>query len=329
MRIMIIGGNGFLGTSLARRLHNTSHDITIGDITDTKSEVSISSTFLDVEDENSLKKIKHSDAIINLAAVHRDDVKPISRYDDVNVQGAINVCNAAREFGIEKIIFTSSVAIYGFAPPNTDESGEPNFFNDYGRTKYLAEQVYKEWYLEDEARRSLVIIRPTVIFGEGNRGNVYNLLKQINSKKFIMVGNGNNKKSMAYVENVAAFLEWSLQKGKGVHIYNYIDKPDFDMNALVSISRKILFGKEDVGLRIPTFFGYLVGYLADIFSNIVGRNLPISSIRVKKFLSTSQFSSTNESEGFEPPVSLEDALLETLHYEFLEDNSNKRTFETE
>ena len=59
----------------------------------------------------------------------------------------------------------------------------------------------------------------------------------------IVVGNGNNKKSMAYVENVAAFLEWSLQRGKGVHIYNYIDKPDFDMNALVSISRKILFGK--------------------------------------------------------------------------------------
>jgi len=58
-----------------------------------------------------------------------------------------------------------------------DESGEPNYFNDYGRTKYLAEQVYKEWQAEDPENRSLVIVRPTVIFGEGNRGNVYNLVK--------------------------------------------------------------------------------------------------------------------------------------------------------
>ena len=56
-----------------------------------------------------------------------------------------------------KIIFTSSVAIYGFAPANTDESGKPNYFNDYGRSKYLAEKIYKDWYYEDEKNRTLVI----------------------------------------------------------------------------------------------------------------------------------------------------------------------------
>ena len=71
-----------------------------------------------------------------------------------------------------KIIFTSSVAIYGFAPANTGEDGKPDYFNDYGRTKYLAEQVYKKWQAEDPENRTLVIVRPTVIFGEGNRGNV-------------------------------------------------------------------------------------------------------------------------------------------------------------
>ena len=48
--------------------------------------------------------------------------------------------------------------------------GESNYFNDYGRTKYLAEQVYKAWQAEDPESRTLVIVRPTVIFGEGNRG---------------------------------------------------------------------------------------------------------------------------------------------------------------
>mgnify|MGYP000671926814 FL=1 len=227
------------------------------------------------------------------------------------------------------IIFTSSVAIYGFAPADTDESGEPNYFNDYGRTKYLAEQVYKEWQTEDPDNRTLLIVRPTVIFGEGNRGNVYNLLKQIAAGRFVMFGNGKNRKSMAYVENVAAFLEYSLSFKPGLHIYNYIDKPDFDMNTLVSEARKTLFGKNDVGLRLPALLGMGIGYFADFVAKVTGKTLPVSSIRVKKFMGTTQFASSVSETGFIPPVSLEEGLARTLRYEFLEDNSDKRTFETE
>ena len=129
-----------------------------------------------------------------------------------------------------KLIFTSSVAVCGFAPADTDESGKSNYFNDYGRTKYLAEQVYKAWQAEDLEIRTLVIVRPTVIFGEGNRGNVYYLLQQIALGRFLMFGDGTNRKSMAYVENVIAFIEYSLSFKPGLHIYNYIDKSDFDMN---------------------------------------------------------------------------------------------------
>ena len=49
------------------------------------------------------------------------------------------------EKGIEKIIFTSSVAVYGFSKPQTDESGEINPFNDYGKSKFQAEQQYRDW----------------------------------------------------------------------------------------------------------------------------------------------------------------------------------------
>lgn len=210
-------------------------------------------TYLDVEDADSLDSISAAHTIINLAAVHRDDVRPLNRYDDVNVQGAKNVCEAASKQGINKIIFTSSFAIYGFAPADTDESGRPNDFNEYGCTKYFAEQVYKAWQAEDPVSRNLVIVRPTVIFGEGNRGNVYNLLRQIASRWSVMFGDGANRKSMAYVENVVAFIEYSLSFKPGLHIYNYIDKPDFGMNTLVSEARKTLFGKNNVGLRLPHF----------------------------------------------------------------------------
>jgi nucleoside-diphosphate-sugar epimerase len=70
------------------------------------------------------------------------------------------------------IIFTSTVAVYGFAKIGTEESGKIAPFNDYGRTKYEAEEVFKAWQAEAPEERTLVIIRPTVVFGEQNRGNV-------------------------------------------------------------------------------------------------------------------------------------------------------------
>ena len=214
-------------------------------------------------------------------------------------------------------------------PPGTNESGEPNYFNDYGRTKYLAEGVYKEWQAEDPKNRTLIIVRPTVIFGEGNRGNVFNLIKQIALGRFVMFGHGKNKKSMAYVENVAAFLEYSLSFKPGLHIYNYVDKPDLDMNTLIMMVRKTLFGKNNVGLRLPGLLGIIIGYFADVISMLANKSLPVSSIRVKKFMESTQFASSVSKTGFIPPVSLEDGLAKTLHYEFVEDNSEKRTFDTE
>lgn len=323
----VIGGAGFVGSRLTARLEKQGVMSLCYDIDRSKNKDAC--LYCDVEDIESLEKLNSVDTIINLAAVHRDDVRPLSRYDDVNVRGASNVCESARKHGIDRIIFTSSVAVYGFAPPDTAESGKPNYFNDYGRTKYLAEQVYREWQAEDPDKRVLVIVRPAVIFGEGNRGNVYNLLKQIAARRFVMFGNGNNKKSMAYVENVAAFLEYSLRFPPGVHLYNYTDKPDFDMNSLISEARKTLFGKHNVGLRLPVFLGMTIGYLADAVSVVIGRTLPVSSIRVKKFLGTTQFASSVSDTGFIPPVSLEVGLARTLSYEFIEDNSDKQTFETE
>lgn len=326
-KIAIIGGAGFVGSKLTKLLKRLNKSHAIFDINNSKNKEGLIN--IDVTDATTLDKLSGYDSLINLAAEHRDDIKPASRYDDVNVNGANNVCNAARKFNINSIIFTSSVAIYGFAEPDTDEEGEPKYFNDYGRTKYLAEQVYKRWQAEDKENRTLVIIRPTVIFGESNRGNVYNLLNQIASKKFAMFGNGQNIKSMAYVENVVAFINYSLNFKPGLHIYNYIDTPDINMNTLVAKVRGALFQKNNVGIRIPAFIGIAIGYFADIIAKFTGKTFPISSIRVEKFLKTTKFSSAIKNTDFVPPFSLEDGLKKTLQYEFLEDNSDEPIFYSE
>jgi nucleoside-diphosphate-sugar epimerase len=86
---------------------------------------------------------------------------------------------------IPGIVFTSSVAVYGFAAPDTDEQGPLIPFNDYGRTKREAEEIYRDW-LAGGKQRMLTIVRPTVVFGPRNRGNVYNLLRQMASGRFAM-----------------------------------------------------------------------------------------------------------------------------------------------
>lgn len=325
--ISILGGSGFVGSAVIKYLEDEKYNFHCYD--KKPSHLDIPQTYFDITNFNLNNYFHNSNTILNLAAVHRDDVRPKSLYHDVNVEGAKKVCSSATLSGVNQIIFTSSVAIYGFAPPNTGEDGEANYFNEYGKTKFLAEQVYLDWQKEDPENRSLVIIRPTVIFGPGNRGNVFNLLNQIASNKFAMFGSGKNVKSMAYVENVAAFIVHSLKFGSGVHIYNYIDKPDLNMNNLVSKTKSILYGKEEVGLRLPAFVGIAIGWLFDICSVVLRRPLAISSLRVKKFMATTQFSTAIENTNFIAPFDLVDGLKKTLQYEFIEDNSDKQTFETE
>mgnify|MGYP001178358113 FL=1 len=339
--ICVIGGSGFIGTRLCRRFDEAGRDFLLVD--KRQSQTFPDKTIIaDVRDIDALRKVVKGVAIINLAAEHRDDVTPRSLYDEVNVEGAKNVCRVAQEKWINKIIFTSSVAVYGFAEPNTDEKGKFAPFNDYGRTKMLAEQVYRSWYERDPDNRCLVIVRPTVVFGEQNRGNVYNLLNQIAKGRFLMVGNGQNKKSMAYVENVAAFLEHCLSFGPGLHIYNYVDKPDFAMNELVQTVRKILNNHRHalystsqvfhfvsgINLRIPYPLGYLAGKLFDLASYLTSKKYPISSIRIKKFCSTTQFETSVSKTGFVPPVSLLEGLENTIKYEFI-DKRKGQVFYTE
>ena len=177
---------------------------------------------------------------------------------------------------------------------------------------------------------SLIIVRPTVIFGEGNRGNVFNLLNQIASGRFLMIGRGENKKSMAYIGNVVSFLEACIATDQKYGVYNYVDTPDLTMNELVYQVRQTLKGQKGVSVRLPYWFGMLLGYVADAVAKISGRNLSVSSIRVRKFASSSEFKSAKASlDNFEAPFLLSDGLQRTLHSKFINFYPNREIFFTE
>ena len=221
--------------------------------------------------------------------------------------------------GVKNLIFTSSVAIYGLNKSNPDENHSHDPFNHYGKSKWEAELAIKKWYEQDPDKKSVTIIRPTVIFGEKNRGNVYNLLKQIALGKFLMIGKGQNKKSMAYIRNVVAFIKYRMKTDqKGLHVFNYVDKPDLSMSSLLIIINKTL-KKNTPLIKLPIWVGFLAGYFFDLLAFLTKKKLPVSSVRVKKFISTTQFDATKvNSSGFKPPFTLEEGLRRTLKYEFIE-----------
>jgi GlcNAc-P-P-Und epimerase len=315
-KICIIGGAGFVGSRLIHLLNN-NNKVTILDKNLSKIYPELS-VLCDIRDAGRLRELLHGyELVVHLAAEHSDDVSPVSLYYDVNVQGTQNILNAMDVYGIRNLIFTSSVAIYGLNKSNPDESSPADPYNHYGKSKWQAEEALRGWYREDPNNRSLTVLRPTVIFGERNRGNVYNLLHQISSGKFIMVGKGTNLKSMAYVDNVAAFLNYCIETLEPSYkLFNYVDKPDLTTNELVQLVENSL-NKNLLSVRLPFWLGYLGGMGFDLFAKISGKKYPVSVIRIKKFSATTQFNSTAaHSSGFIAPFTLKEGLYRTLQYEF-------------
>lgn len=332
MKIALIGASGFVGTRLIDLLRNEPQKYELKNIDLQPSHFFNDITVIgDVREQDEMdEKLKGYDLVVLLAAQHRDDVTPTSLYYDTNVGGMEKTLKAMEKNGIKRLVFFSSVAVYGLNKPNPKEDYEPKEpFNHYGKSKLQAEKVAEKWY-ETHKDWNIDIIRPTVIFGERNRGNVYNLLRQISSGKFLMVGKGDNVKSMAYVGNIVAFVKFMIDNvTTGYNVFNYIDKPDMAMNELVPLVSKVL-NKHIPSVHFPYWMGMLGGYCFDALAFIMHKKLTISSVRVKKFCATTQFDSTKAMTcGFKPPYTLAEGLSRTLEFEWVHPKPDAIEFASE
>ena len=254
----------------------------------------------------------------------------MDEYYRTNVGGMEVTLRAMEKNGVRRLIFFSSVAVYGLNKQNPDEEHEADPFNHYGKSKWEAERTVKSWWENGHRDWNVDIVRPTVIFGERNRGNVYNLLRQISSGRFLMVGSGENRKSMAYVGNVVAFVKFLLDDVKeGYNVFNYIDKPDFTMNQLVAHVSKVL-NKHIPMTHFPYFLGMAGGYCFDLLAKITGKKLTVSSVRVKKFCATTEFDARKaHGSGFKAPYTLGEGLARTLEFEFVHPREDAIEFVSE
>jgi nucleoside-diphosphate-sugar epimerase len=252
MKILVIGGNGFVGKYLCQSLVKQGHHVRILDELSLESNQSKFEVYTgSILDNDSLKEaMRGIDYIMHLAAKHRFFGVSEQEYYLVNEQGTRNVLEAMTEMEIDKLVFFSTVAVYGDVIDFTTESTDPHPNNHYGKSKLAAEKVVAEWVKNDPSRLA-IIIRPTVIFGPYNKGNVYRLIRQIYYRSYVPIGKGKNIKSVAYVENlIDATLFLMNLNLNGFEIFNYADEPHLEYGELVKLIYQNL-NRKSPGFSLP------------------------------------------------------------------------------
>jgi GlcNAc-P-P-Und epimerase len=218
--------------------------------------------------------------IISLAAKHHDFGIGHDEYFDTNEQGTQVICDAATKHGIKEIVFYSSVAVYGSTIETSTENQMPTPDSPYGSSKLAGENVLERWAKADSLRKVL-IIRPALVFGANNKANMYNLIRQIDSGFYFHIGKADNIKSIAYVENLVQLtLKLADTMVAGVSIYNYADEPQLTSRVIGDTIASAL-GKK-IRITLPRPVAILLGAPFDILIKVTGKNLPISTARIKK-----------------------------------------------
>jgi nucleoside-diphosphate-sugar epimerase len=319
--ILLTGGSGFIGSHFHRLL---SQDEFIN-LDLVKPSFNHQAPYIegDIRIEDDVRKAllgKNINTIISLAAKHHDFGIGHDEYFDTNEEGTRIICKLASEFNIKNIIFYSSVAVYGIRQNVSNEEMSPEPDSPYGASKLAGEKVLEQWVTENPERKVL-IIRPTIVFGPNNLANMRNLIRQIDSGLYFHLGKADNIKSIAYVENVVEATLFLMKRMKpGISVYNYADEPQLTARQIGDTIADALHKK--VKLTVPRFVGILVGLPFDLVIKLTGKNLPISTARIKK-LGTQTYHSAKKlfNEGYTPKHTTYDGLRKMVEWYKASDNS--------
>ncbi|WP_415294439.1 NAD-dependent epimerase/dehydratase family protein [Candidatus Pelagibacter sp. Uisw_113] len=284
--ILIVGGSGFIGKHLCCKL-SKKNKIYILDLK--KNDNSKNQFKVDIR--NKIKKIKglnKIDLIINLAAIHKEPGHKNYEYFETNIKGAENICEFAESVKCQNIIFTSSIAPYGIRDKLKNEQTTPCPVTAYGSSKLAAEKIHIAWQNRDMPNRILTIVRPGIVFGKGEKANMYRLIKLIHKRFFFYMGNRNTAKASIYVKELVDQIMWVNQKQEKKEIsknilFNAAMWPNPTIQDYVETICKVSNISRSVP-SVPYFFMLLFSYLFEIIFKLLRINNLFSPIRLSKLI---------------------------------------------
>ena len=263
MNILVTGANGFVGQSLVNNLlNNTKYKVVAGVRKIPAKKVNCEYRLINnLEDKPVLSNVfRDIDVVIHTAArVHIMDDKsadPLTEFRKVNVEGTLNLARQAVEAGVKRFIFISSIKVNGegtdLGKPYTEHS-KPNPIDPYGISKYEAEQGLIK--LAKTTPLEVVIIRPTLIYGENVKGNFHSLMKWTYRGVPLPIGGiKRNLRSLVSVDNLVDFIVTCIEhKDAKNEVFLISDDDDISTADLLEEIAKGL-GVKNKAVNMPAGF---------------------------------------------------------------------------
>ncbi len=239
-KVFITGATGCIGSHLLSKCLEIGYDVNV--LIRDKNKLPVNflgnkniNIFVgDINEKDVLEEAcKEREIIFHLAsAVHNYEDKPFEDYEyfkKINVDGTLNLLNVnINNLALNKFIFFSSSGV------NNEVIN-----TSYLKSKFIAEKLCLEYFTKYNI--PVVILRPALVFGKNDRGNFYKMIDAIYRKKFFIIGNGNNKKSMIYVENLVNYIISIADSNESTgKIYNIADENTYSLNYIVGLISKNL-----------------------------------------------------------------------------------------
>jgi nucleoside-diphosphate-sugar epimerase len=328
--IVIFGGTGFIGTHLTQTLLNVnaSEKIYLVDLKEPVDQPYAEQLQIglrtgrvvyvhhDVREPIPADLMpEHAALIFNLAAVHREPGHKPHEYFETNLLGAENVCAWAAAKDCKTVVFTSSISPYGPCEDRKTEASLPVPETPYGSSKLAAEKIHMMWQSGGEGRQ-LLVLRPGVVFGPGEGGNVTRLVRSLIKGYFVYMGNRSTIKAAGYVKElclVALFgLEKLKQTGAPSLVLNFTMDPAPTVEQMVDTILQVT-GKSRTIWNMPRSLLLGLSYTTSAVATVFGIKTPISPVRVRKlFRSNNVVAEQLRNLNYEYTYSLEDAFVDWM-----------------
>jgi nucleoside-diphosphate-sugar epimerase len=299
--VVVFGGTGFIGTHLAQHLlmQNNVETIFLVDVNPprdlpyTKLLQSGLKAGKVVFVEHDVRKPvpsgllpQKTDIVFNLAAIHREPGHSASEYFETNLLGAENVCAWASKVECETMVFTSSISPYGPSEEKKTERSLPVPETPYGSSKLAAENIHLTWQSAQEGRK-LLILRPGVVFGPGEGGNVTRLVHSLTRGYFVYLGNRNVIKAAGYVKELCLVTTFGLDHlqscDSSTLLLNFTMDPPPTMEQMVEAILKVI-GKARRPISVARSLLLGLSYPLLAVERTFGVKMPINPVRVRKLL---------------------------------------------
>ena len=175
-KIIIIGHKGFIGKNIENRFYSENIEVEVLGID--LPDVDL----ISYNDVNMLSNLFDLDTtVIMLAAIKRQFGDSLEIFKQ-NLVMTTNLCKLLENNPVRRFIFFSSAAVYGEDVHNTNITEDTPVYptSYYGMVKFISERLYCKTLVPNE-NSSLVILRPTTIYGPGDKGDSYGPVKFVNA----------------------------------------------------------------------------------------------------------------------------------------------------